>query len=160
MRRIRWRSLLIWSLPVVAFVWLAVAARAATSQPALPPGGALLGGGAIGERFVPQASYDLHFTTVSMSADGKAVRFYGDWNGRCDGYPGAVTASFYQQVDLKGDGTFKGRGPLESTSAEGVFDFEGHFTGPGGAQGTGRVEFTFHSGDSAYKCDTGPAGSE
>jgi hypothetical protein len=155
MRRIPWRSLLVWTIPVLAFAWLAIAARADSGRVAVPPGGSLLGGGAVGARFVPLASYQLHFTTVTVQDDAKSVRFYGDWNGRCAGFDGAVTASFWQRTDVKGDGTFKGKGPLESTSAEGTYEFEGHFTGSGSAEGTGRVQFTFHSGDSSYTCDTG-----
>lgn len=142
-------------MPLLAFAWLAVAGRAASGQPAMPPGGALLGGGAIGSEFVPLASYKLHFTTVRLGTSGTRIRFFGDWNGRCDGYNGAVTASFFQEVAVKDDGTFKGKGPLESTSAEGTFIFEGRFTGPGSAEGTGGVDFTFRSGSSSYKCSTG-----
>src|SRR5260221_7657207 len=98
MRRMPWRSLLLWAFPLVAFAWLAVAAHAASCRPAMPPAASLLGGAAA----APHAeSAGLHFTTVSMTKDGKSVRFYGDWNGTCDGYNGAVTASFYQQVDIK-----------------------------------------------------------
>ena len=68
MKRIPWRSLLVWSVPLLAFAWLAVAGHAASGGPAMPPGGSLLGGGAIGARFVPLASYQLHFTTVSLPA--------------------------------------------------------------------------------------------
>src|SRR4051794_25716441 len=118
MKRIPWRSLLVWALPLLAFAWLAVASRAASGQPAMPVGGSLLGGGAVGAAFVPLASYQLHFTTVRVGTSGRRIRFFGDWNGRCDGWNGAVTASFYQEVDVKDDGTFKGKGPLESTSAE------------------------------------------
>lgn len=155
MKRIPWRSLLVWAIPVLAFAWLAVAARAASTHPAIPPGGSLLGGGAIGSAFVPLSSYELHFTTVSMTADGKVARFYGDWNGRCEGWNGAVTASFYQEAKIGSDGRFSGRGPLESTSAEGVFTFDGAFTGAGSAAGTGRVKFTFIQGSNRYRCDTG-----
>lgn len=155
--RIPWRSLLLWGLPVLAFAWLSVAGRAAgDSRAALPSPGALLGGGAVGERFVPLANYDLHFTTVSVNSDGKSVKFYGDWNARCDGFRGAVTTVFFKQVDLKKDGTFKGKGPLESTSAEGTFTFEGRFKDPGSASGTGGVKFSFGSGGRSYRCDTGP----
>ena len=121
----------------------------------MPPAGSLLGGGAVGAQFVPLANYGLHFTTVSLTADGKSVRFYGDWNARCRGYSGAVTASFFHQVDAHGDGSFKGSGPLESTAADGTFTFEGRFTGSGSASGTGQAVFTFHGGNSSYKCDTG-----
>ncbi len=155
MRRISWRSLLVWTIPVLAFAWLAIAARADSGHVAMPPAGSLLGGGAVGARFVPLAGYQLHFTTVSLANDAKSVRFYGDWNGRCDGFNGAVTASFWQRADLKDDGSFKGTGPLESTSAEGTYTFDGHFTGAGSAEGTGRVVFTFHSGSETFKCDTG-----
>jgi hypothetical protein len=155
MRRISWRSLLLWAFPVLAFAWLALAARAASVQPAMPPGGSLLGGGAVGTRFVPLASYQLHFTTVTMARDAKSVSFYGDWNGRCAGYGGAVTATFWQRADIRGDGTFEGKGPLESTAAEGTYVFSGRFTGAGSAAGTGRVVFTFKSGGSSYTCDTG-----
>src|SRR3954452_5695237 len=155
MKRIPWRTLLVWALPLLAFAWLAVAARAASHQPAMPPGGSLLGGGAIGSKFVPLASYQLHFTTVRLGTSGTRIRFFGDWNGRCQGWGGAVTASFYQEVKVDGDGHFKGRGPLESTSAEGVFTFDGAFTGSGSAAGTGRVKFTFIQGSNRYPCDTG-----
>ncbi|MGH8862501.1 MAG: hypothetical protein ACRDVG_14935 [Jatrophihabitantaceae bacterium] len=155
MRRIAWRRLLVWTLPVLAFAWLAVASRADSGHVAMPPAGSLLGGGAVGTKFVPLAGYQLHFTTVSMENGGKSVRFYGDWNGRCQGFSGAVTASFWQRADVKGDGTFSGRGPLESTSADGTYTFAGRFTGTGNAEGTGRVVFTFHSGSSSYTCDTG-----
>jgi hypothetical protein len=155
MRRMPWRSVLVWMLPVMAFAWLAVASHAASGHPAIPSAGSLLGGGAVGERFVPLANYGLHFTTVSMADDGKSVKFYGDWNGRCEGFRGAVTASFFKQVTIGGDGTFRGKGPLESTSADGTFAFQGRFTGTGSAAGTGEVTFTFHSGNSSYKCDTG-----
>ena len=153
-RRSTWRSLLLWTLPIVVFAWPAVTGRAA-AHPALPPGGALLGGGAAGEHFDSTASYDLHFTTASVTTDGKSVKFYGDWNGRCAGFQGAVTASFFQEVKIGGDGTFSGKGPLESTVADGTFTFRGAFTGPGAAGGTGEVVFTFHSGSSSYRCDTG-----
>jgi len=146
----------VWALPLLAFAWLAVAGRAASGQPTMPPGGSLLGGGAIGSKFVPLASYQLHFTTVRLGTSGTRIRFFGDWNGRCDGYNGAVTASFFQEVGVEDDGTFKGKGPLESTSAEGTFVFEGRFTSRGSAEGTGGVDFTFHSGSSTYKCTTGP----
>lgn len=121
----------------------------------MPPGGALLGGGAIGSKFVPLASYELHFTTVRLGTSGTRLRFFGDWNGRCNGWNGAVTASFFQEVGVGDDGTFKGKGPLESTSADGTFVFDGRFTGRSSAEGTGRVVFTFHNGGSSYKCDTG-----
>ncbi len=155
MRRIPWRSLLLWTLPVLAFAWLAVAGRAASGHPAIPPGGTLLGGGAIGKKFVPLASYQLHFTTVTLDPDGTTARFYGDWNGSCRGFDGAVTASFYQRVDISSDGSFKGKGPLESTSAEGTFVFEGRFTGAGSVEGTGHVDYTFISGSNRYSCETG-----
>jgi hypothetical protein len=153
--RIPWRTILVWLIPLAAFAWLAVAGRAAPSHPAMPVANSLLGGGAVGARFVPLASHELHFTTVSVPADARVARFYGDWNGRCDGYDGAVTASFYQRVGIADDGTFKGKGPLESTSAEGTFVFSGRFTVAGSAEGTGRVVFTFISGSNRYKCDTG-----
>lgn len=155
MGRIPWRSLLLWTLPLLAFAWLAIAGRAATGRPAIPPAGSLLGGGAIGDRFTPLASFGLHFTTVSLAKDGKSVKFYGDWNGRCDGFSGAVTASFFQEVPVHGDGTFDGKGPLESTTATGTFAFSGAFTGPGSAAGRGDVSFTFRNGNSSYKCSTG-----
>ena len=121
----------------------------------MPPAGSLLGGGAVGAKFVPLANYGLHFTTVTVTDDGKSVRFYGDWNGRCEGFSGAVTASFFDQADIHGDGSFKGSGPLKSTSADGTFTFEGRFAGTGSAVGTGQVVFTFKSGNSSYRCDTG-----
>jgi hypothetical protein len=154
-RGITFRSVLIWGLPLLAFAWLAVASRAASARPVVPAGGTLLGGGAIADRFVPLADFSLHFTTVSLTADGKHVKFYGDWNGRCQGYRGAVTASFFQEVSLRGDGSFQGKGPLESTSADGTFAFHGRFTGSGSAAGTGSVKFTFHNGSSSSACDTG-----
>ena len=48
MKRIPWRSLLVWAVPVLAFAWLAVAGRAATApmQPA---------GGAVASTFAPLA---------------------------------------------------------------------------------------------------------
>jgi hypothetical protein len=155
MRRMPWRSVLLWTLPVVVFAWLALAGRAASGRPAIPPAGSLLGGGAAGEHFVPAADYSLHFTTVSLAADGKSVKFYGDWNGRCQGYSGAVTASFFQKVDIRGDGSFEGKGKLESSVAEGTFLFKGRFAGSGKAGGMGQVKFTFHNGDASYACDTG-----
>src|SRR4051794_29934648 len=88
MKRIPWRSLLVWAVPVLAFAWLAVAGRAA-SHPVMPPGNSLLGGGSIGSKFVPLASYQLHFTTVRLGTSGTRIRFFGDWNGRCEGWDGA-----------------------------------------------------------------------
>src|SRR4051812_23377889 len=111
-RGITWRSVLVWGLPLLAFAWLAVAGRAASGRPVMPAGGALLGGGAVADRFVPFADYKLHFTTVSLARDGRHVKFFGDWNGRCQGYNGAVTATFFQDVRVASDGSFKGRGPL------------------------------------------------
>jgi hypothetical protein len=157
-RGITLRSVLVWGLPLLAFAWLAVAARGASGRPALPAGGALLGGGAVAHHFVPLANYKLHFTTVSLANDGQRVKFYGDWNGRCQGFPGAVTASFFEEVRIHGDGSFDGSGPLESTSAEGTFRFKGLFKSPGSASGTGSVRFTFHNGTSSYACDTGTVG--
>src|SRR4051812_46971566 len=98
MQRISWRSLLLWTFPVLAFAWLAIAGRAASGRPDIPPAGSLLGGGHTASEFQPGGNYDLHFTTVSLTEDGKTVKFYGDWNGRCQGYNGAVTASFFEQV--------------------------------------------------------------
>ena len=149
--RIPWRTLLIWLVPLAAFAWLAVASRAGTDGSAMPLANSLLGGGAVGA----QNAYQLHFTTVSVRGNANVAGFYGDWNGHCDGWNGAVTASFYQRVEIKSDGTFKGKGPLESTSAEGTFLFTGRFSGAGSAQGVGRVLFTFVNGNSRYKCDTG-----
>src|SRR5207253_3736180 len=34
--------------------------------------------------------------------------------------------------------------------------FQGRFTAPGSASGTGAVKFTFHSGGKSYACETGP----
>lgn len=85
----------------------------------------------------------------------RSAGFHGDSNGHCDGWNSAVTAPFYQRVEIKSDGTFKGRGLLESTSAEGTFLFTGRFSGAGSAEGVGRVLFTFVNGNSRYKCDTG-----
>src|SRR4051794_30126251 len=81
-----WRSVAVWVAPLLAFAWLAVASHAASTRPVLPAAGALLGGGQVADRFVPFAGYHLHFTTVSLTHDGRHVKFYGDWNGRCQGY--------------------------------------------------------------------------
>lgn len=156
--RIPWRMLLVWALPLLVFGWLSVAGRAAGEAHAvLPKPRALLGGGAIGARFVPRENYGLHFTTVSVSADGKSVKFYGDWNGRCAGFDGPVTAAFFKQVGIDDDGSFGGKGDLESTSAKGRFEFRGRFKDAGSAIGTGRVRFTFRPDTNAtsYSCDTG-----
>src|SRR3954469_23741563 len=103
-----WRSVAVWMLPILAFAWLAVASRAASSRPVLPAAGALLGGGQVADRFVPFAGYHLHFTTVSLARDGRHAKFYGDWNGRCRGYHGAVTATFFREVAVHADGSFTG----------------------------------------------------
>ena len=153
-----WRSVLLWGLPLLAFAWLAVAGRAASGRPAFPAGGALLGGGSVAKQFVGAANYHLHFTTVSLTSDGRRVKFYGDWNARCDGWSGPVTATFFQEVGINPDGTFQGKGPLDSTSADGTFAFRGRFSGAGRASGTGSVRFTFHNGDSSYRCQTGTLG--
>jgi hypothetical protein len=153
-----WRSVLLWGLPLLAFAWLAVAGRAASGRPAFPAGGALLGGGAVAKQFVETANYHLHFTTVSLTDDGRRVKFYGDWNARCAGWKGPVTATFFKQVPIQADGTFQGTGPLESTSADGTFVFRGRFSGAGRASGTGSVRFTFHNGASSYRCRTGTLG--
>src|SRR4051794_20586305 len=92
-----WRSVAVWAVPLLAFAWLAVAGRAATARSVVPAAGALLGGGQVADRFVPYAGYHLHFTTVSLTNDGSHVKFYGDWNGRCQGYNGAVTATFFKE---------------------------------------------------------------
>jgi hypothetical protein len=156
--QIPWRTLLLWAAPLLVFGWLTVAGRAAgDARTILPKPGDLYGGGAIGERFVPRANYALHFTTVSVTADGNAVKFYGDWNGRCAGFDGPVTAAFFKQVTVDERGSFDGSGELESSAAEGRFEFRGRFTGAGSAVGTGRVRFTFRPepNGSAYACDTG-----
>lgn len=157
--RIPWRTMLLWALPLLVFGWLSVASRAAGGEghALLPKPRALLGGGAIGARFVPRANYELHFTTVSVGSDGRSVKFYGDWNGRCQGFEGPVTAAFFKQVEIDGDGSFDGKGELESTSATGRFEFRGRFKDAGSASGTGRVRFTFRPdpNSAAYSCDTG-----
>jgi hypothetical protein len=51
MKRIPWRSLLVWAVPLLAFAWLAVAGRAASGRPAMPPGSSLVGGGAQASQF-------------------------------------------------------------------------------------------------------------
>ena len=123
----------------------------AASAPLAPPG-ELLGGGAIPEN----GTTGLHFVTVRVTPDGRHVKFYGDWNGACQGFTGAVTASFYKIAAIAKDGSFKGRGPLDSAVAAGPFSFEGAFTSPTSATGTGSVHFTFAPGPGkSYLCDTG-----
>jgi hypothetical protein len=150
-----WRSVAVWLAPLLAFAWPAVAGRAAPGRPVLPAAGALLGGGAVADRFASSADYRLHFTTVSFARDGRHVTFYGGWNDRCRGYDGAVTATFFQQVAVGVDGSFRGRGQLDSTYAQGTFRFGGRFTGPGSAAGTGSVKFTFYTARDKYSCDSG-----
>jgi hypothetical protein len=123
----------------------------AASAPLAPPG-ELLGGGAIPEN----GTYGLHFVTVRVTPDGRRVKFYGDWNGACEGFTGAVTASFFKIAAIAKDGSFKGRGPLDSAVAAGPFSFQGTFTSPASAAGTGSVHFTFTPGPGrSYLCDTG-----
>ncbi len=136
---------------VAGILALAAAASAGASPPLAPPG-ELLGGGAIPLK----GSYGLHFVTVRVTPDGKRVKLYGDWNGSCKGFRGPVTASFFAQVPLSKDGSFKGSGPLDSAVAVGPFTFQGAFTSPTSAAGTGNVHFTFTpGGGQSYSCDTG-----
>jgi hypothetical protein len=141
------------ALPALAAL---VAAAVATSGNALPARGTLLGGGAVTPGYNPTGGYGLGFVSLAVAhRDGRTVVFYGDWNGNCPGYAGPVTATFVQRVAIRPDGSFSGSGAVPSTVAVGTFSFEGHFTGPAGAEGTGRVVFKYKPGNVTYSCDTG-----
>jgi hypothetical protein len=72
-----WRSLLVWTLPVLVFAWLAVAGRAASGHSAITPAGSLLGGGVVGEGFTPRASYDLWNARLRLDPLGRSDLTHG-----------------------------------------------------------------------------------
>ena len=66
MKRIPWRTLLVWAVPLLAFAWLAVAGRAAVGQPAMPPGGSLVGGGTQSGQFGPATAAGMWRVKVDV----------------------------------------------------------------------------------------------
>lgn len=124
----------------------------AAALPPLAPRGELLGGGSA----PGTGTAGLQFVTVRVTSDGRRVRFYGDWTGTCAGFTGGVTTSFFKVAAIAKDGSFKGRGSLVSAVAAGPFSFQGSFTSPTSAAGSGSVRFTFTPGPGrSYSCDTG-----
>lgn len=120
----------------------------------------LYGGGHMGVPGSTNALYGLHFVTVATDKSKPTVTFYGDWNARCPGWEGPVTANFVaENAPIKANGSFSatGRFDVKPTTTNAKYSFAGRFTSSTAASGTGRATFKWTDPDGkAHSCDTGP----